>query len=152
MRSRADCTSTIPRFGPVNKRARRQEQETRRARPLVCVADGKPYIRTFLRGALSEFSFSIYECERARDLSAALDAKPPNLVVLGLTAGGVAAGEMLQTLAANLATIMFVTSSLGLRDRDKPSRGRSLQNTHPGAYARSSLGLRGSGLLNRMRS
>jgi len=77
-----------------------EEQEIRRARPLVCITDGKPHIRTFLREALSELSFSIYECEHPRDLSAALDARPPDLVILGLTAGTVAAGEMLETLAA----------------------------------------------------
>lgn len=76
------------------------EPGTRRVRLLVCITDGKPHIRTFLRDALSELSFSVYECEQARDLDVALDAKPPDLVVLGLTAGGVAAGEMLETLAA----------------------------------------------------
>jgi EAL domain-containing protein (putative c-di-GMP-specific phosphodiesterase class I) len=77
------------------------EQETRRVMPLVCVTDGKPHIRKFLREALIEFGFTIYECVQVSELSAALDAKPPDLVVLGLTAGGVAASEMLKTLAAN---------------------------------------------------
>jgi EAL domain-containing protein (putative c-di-GMP-specific phosphodiesterase class I)/CheY-like chemotaxis protein len=76
------------------------EKETRWVMPLVCVTDGKPHIRKFLREALSEFGFTIYECVQVSELSAALDAKPPDLVVLGLTAGGVAASEMLKTLAA----------------------------------------------------
>jgi len=75
------------------------ELETRRGVPLVCVTDGKHHVRKFLREALSEFSFTIYECIETRELSAALDARPPDLVVLGLTAGGIAASEMLRTLA-----------------------------------------------------
>ncbi len=74
--------------------------ETRRDVPLVCVTDGKHHVRKFLREALSEFSFTIYECVEVGELSAALDARPPDLVILGLTAGGIAAGEMLRTLAA----------------------------------------------------
>jgi DNA-binding response OmpR family regulator len=75
------------------------ELETRRGVPLVCVTDGKHHVRKFLREALTEFSFTIYECIEARELSAALDARPPDLVVIGLTAGGIAASEMLRTLA-----------------------------------------------------
>ncbi|MEX1059705.1 MAG: EAL domain-containing response regulator [Methyloceanibacter sp.] len=74
--------------------------ETRRGVPLVCVTDGKHHVRKFLREVLSEFSFTIYECVEVGELSAALDARPPDLVILGLTAGGIAAGEMLRTLAA----------------------------------------------------
>lgn len=74
--------------------------ETRRGVPLVCVTDGKHHIRKFVREILSEFSFTIYEVIEVSELSAALDAKPPDLVILGLTAGGIAAGEMLRTLAA----------------------------------------------------
>lgn len=76
------------------------EPESRRGAPLVCVTDGKHHVRKFLREALAEFNFTIYECVELSELSAALDAKPPDLVVLGLTAGGIAAGEMLRTLAA----------------------------------------------------
>jgi len=76
------------------------ELESRAALPLVCVTDGQHHIRKFLREALSEFRFTIYECLEPRELSAALDARPPDLVILGLTAGGIGAGEMLRTLAA----------------------------------------------------
>jgi EAL domain-containing protein (putative c-di-GMP-specific phosphodiesterase class I)/CheY-like chemotaxis protein len=76
------------------------EQKTRRVRPLVCVTDGKSHVRQFLREALSEFGLTIYECVQAGELSTALDAKPPDLVVLGLSAGGIAASEMLKALAA----------------------------------------------------
>ena len=53
------------------------ELEGRRGSPLVCVTDGKHHIRKFLREALSEFPFTIYECVELHELSAALDAKPP---------------------------------------------------------------------------
>jgi DNA-binding response OmpR family regulator len=59
--------------------------ETRRGVPLVCVTDGKHHVRKFLREVLSEFSFTIYECVEVGELSAALDARPPDLVILGLT-------------------------------------------------------------------
>ncbi|MGH6832625.1 MAG: EAL domain-containing response regulator, partial [Methyloceanibacter sp.] len=74
--------------------------EIRRGAPLVCVTDGKHHVRKFLREVLSEFSFTIYECVEVDELNAALEARPPDLVVLGLTAGGIAAGEMLRALAA----------------------------------------------------
>jgi CheY-like chemotaxis protein len=77
------------------------ENETRRVKPHVCVTDGKHHIRKFLREALSEFGFMINECPEPRDLSAALEARPPDLVVLGLTAGAVAGAEMLRALADN---------------------------------------------------
>ena len=75
------------------------EQALRRGMPLVCVTDGKQHIRRFLREALSEFRFIIYECVEPSELGAALDTRPPDLVVLGLTAGAIKAGDLLETLA-----------------------------------------------------
>jgi hypothetical protein len=69
------------------------EQESRRGPPLVCVTDGKQHVRKFLREALGEFNFTIYECVELHQLSEAFDARPPDLVVLGLSAGGLIAGE-----------------------------------------------------------
>jgi CheY-like chemotaxis protein len=76
------------------------ERESRRVSPLVCVTDGKHQVRRFLREVLSEFNFTIYECVEPGELADALDARAPDLVVLGLTSGAIAAGEMLRTLAA----------------------------------------------------
>jgi hypothetical protein len=76
------------------------ELEHRAAVPHVCVTDGQHHIRKFLREALSEFHFTIYECIEPRELSAALDARSPDLVILGLTAGRIGAAGMLRTLAA----------------------------------------------------
>ena len=67
------------------------DQTIRRSTPLVCVTDGKEHMRRFLREALSEFRFVIQECVETAELSAALDARTPDLVVLGLTAGAVEA-------------------------------------------------------------
>jgi EAL domain-containing protein (putative c-di-GMP-specific phosphodiesterase class I) len=76
------------------------EQDPGRAAPLVCITDGKHHIRKFLREALGAYRFTLYEWVELADLHAALDARPPDLVVLGLTAGHIAASEMLEALAA----------------------------------------------------
>ncbi len=70
-----------------------------RVKPHICVTDGKHHVRKFLRETLSEFGFTISECADTLDLSAMLDRKPPDLVVLGLTEDGVSAGETLRALA-----------------------------------------------------
>lgn len=75
------------------------ERASRRSAPLVCITDGRHQVRRFLREVLSEFDFTIYECVEPAELGDALAARAPDLVVLGLTAGGLAAGEMLRTLA-----------------------------------------------------
>ena len=76
------------------------ELESRETAHLVCITDSQHHVRKFLRETLGHFRFTIYECVEARELGAALDASPPDLVVLGMTAGGIDAGEMLRTLAA----------------------------------------------------
>ena len=73
----------------------------RKVRPRVCVADSKQHIRTFLGEVLEELGFVTCECMRASELSAVLEAQLPNLLVLGLSSGGVEAAEMLKALAAN---------------------------------------------------
>jgi EAL domain-containing protein (putative c-di-GMP-specific phosphodiesterase class I) len=72
----------------------------RRVAPRVCVVDSKRHIRKFLRDALEELGFITYECTQASDLHRMLDNSLPDLVVLGLSARGSAAGEMLHALAA----------------------------------------------------
>jgi len=72
----------------------------RKVAPRACIADRKQHIRTFLAEALEELGFIICECGQLSDLDTILDAKLPDLVVLGLSAGGAAAGEMLNALAA----------------------------------------------------
>lgn len=72
----------------------------RKVRPRVCIADGKRHIRVFLREALEELGFTTCECAQLSQLDAVLDVQPPDLVLLGLSADGVEAGETLKTLAA----------------------------------------------------
>jgi EAL domain-containing protein (putative c-di-GMP-specific phosphodiesterase class I)/CheY-like chemotaxis protein len=71
----------------------------RKVAPRACIADGKQHVRTFLASLLEEFGFIAGECSGANQLSAALDAQLPDLVVLGLSAGEVEVGNMIETLA-----------------------------------------------------
>ncbi len=71
----------------------------RKVKPRVCVADGKRHIRAFLMDALEELDFITCECAQVAELGAMLDARLPDLVVLGLSAGGIEACETLRQLA-----------------------------------------------------
>ncbi len=71
----------------------------RKIKPRVCVVDGKNHIRAFLVETLQELGFVTCECRHATDLASVLDARKPDLVILGLSTGGVEAGEMLRILA-----------------------------------------------------
>jgi EAL domain-containing protein (putative c-di-GMP-specific phosphodiesterase class I) len=72
----------------------------RRVVPRACIADSKQHIRIFLKEALEELGFVTCECAQAGDLDAVIDTHLPDLIVLGLSAGGPAAGELLKALAA----------------------------------------------------
>jgi EAL domain-containing protein (putative c-di-GMP-specific phosphodiesterase class I)/CheY-like chemotaxis protein len=72
----------------------------RKIRPRVCVVDGKEHIRTFLVETLEELGFIPCECAHVTELGTMLDAQVPDLVLLGLSAGGIEAVEILKTLAA----------------------------------------------------
>ncbi len=74
------------------------EHEATRSRPLVYVTDGKAHVRRLLREMLGEYSFTVYECIEIGELRAALEARAPDLVVLGMTAGGIDAGGILRLL------------------------------------------------------
>jgi CheY-like chemotaxis protein len=63
-------------------------------------ADGRDHVRTFLVEALEELGFVTCECRHARELASVLDARKPDLVILGLSTGAVEAGEILRILAA----------------------------------------------------
>ncbi|HEY5932534.1 MAG TPA: EAL domain-containing response regulator [Nitrospira sp.] len=68
--------------------------------PRACVVDGKQHIREFLREALEELGFIARECAQASELDEVFDKHLPDLVVLGLSSGSIAAGEMLTVLVA----------------------------------------------------
>jgi len=72
----------------------------RKVVPCICVADGKQHIRKFVGEALEELGFITCECTQVGELSAVLDARLPDLVVVGFSTGGIAAAAMLKALAA----------------------------------------------------
>jgi CheY-like chemotaxis protein len=72
----------------------------RQAMPSACVADARQTTRTFLTDTLEGFGFATRECARLAALGAALDARAPDLVVIGSSAGGIEACEMMEMLAA----------------------------------------------------
>ena len=55
----------------------------RKVRPRACTSDGKRHIRTFLTETLEELGFVTCECAGVGELGAVLDARPPDLLVLG---------------------------------------------------------------------
>ena len=72
----------------------------RKVAPRVCIADGKQHIRKFLGEALEELGFITCECTQVRELSAVLDGQAPDLVIVGMSAGGIEAAAMLEALVA----------------------------------------------------
>jgi EAL domain-containing protein (putative c-di-GMP-specific phosphodiesterase class I)/CheY-like chemotaxis protein len=72
----------------------------RRVAPRVCIADGKRHIRKFLGEALEELGFITCECTQVGELSAVLDGQAPDLVIVGLSTGGIEPVAMLEALAA----------------------------------------------------
>ena len=71
----------------------------RKVTPRVCIADGKKHLRTFLADILEDLGFLTYECGRANEFAAILDAQLPDLIVLGLSFDGIEAGTILEILA-----------------------------------------------------
>ena len=67
--------------------------------PRVCVVDAKPHIRKFLAESLEELGFIRGECTEADEIGAALNEQAPDLVVIGLSAGGSGVAAVLQALA-----------------------------------------------------
>jgi EAL domain-containing protein (putative c-di-GMP-specific phosphodiesterase class I) len=68
--------------------------------PRACIADGKRHIRDFLRAALDELGFVTCECDGPATMKAVLMDHRSDLLVIGLSAGGIAAVEMLEQLAS----------------------------------------------------
>jgi EAL domain-containing protein (putative c-di-GMP-specific phosphodiesterase class I)/CheY-like chemotaxis protein len=68
--------------------------------PRVCVIDGKPHIRTFLRNALEELGYVTCECASEEDVGGIITTQAPDLLILGLSVGEVAAARMMHRLAA----------------------------------------------------
>jgi EAL domain-containing protein (putative c-di-GMP-specific phosphodiesterase class I) len=72
----------------------------RKVAPRVCIVDTKKHIRVFLSEAMEELGFITCECPHAGDLNTLLDVHLSDLVVVGLSSGGVDGGEIMNLLAA----------------------------------------------------
>src|SRR5262249_35106050 len=70
------------------------------AMPCVCVADGRQQMRTFLAETLEDLGCVTCECVHVAGLNAELGTRPPDLVVIGSSAGGIEACEMVELRAA----------------------------------------------------
>ena len=66
----------------------------------VCVADPRQQMRTFLAETLQDLGCVARECADVAELGAELDLRLPDLIVIGLAAGGIEACEMVELLAA----------------------------------------------------
>ena len=80
--------------------AARETFGRRRIVPRVCVVDGKPHIRTFLRNALEELGYATRECASEEYVGAILSTQAPDLLIVGLSIGEAAAATMMHGLAA----------------------------------------------------
>jgi EAL domain-containing protein (putative c-di-GMP-specific phosphodiesterase class I)/CheY-like chemotaxis protein len=70
----------------------------RKVAPQACVADSKRHLRAFLTDVLEDLGFVTGECAKADEMEMNLETQPPDLIVLGLSAGGIEAGKILEIL------------------------------------------------------
>jgi len=70
----------------------------RKIAPRACVADEKPHVRSFLEDALEDLGFIATDCDQAAALPMIVLDQRTDLVVLGLSGGGIATTEALETL------------------------------------------------------
>jgi EAL domain-containing protein (putative c-di-GMP-specific phosphodiesterase class I) len=71
----------------------------RKVRPRACVVDASRHVRRFLTETLADLGFVTCEWQHDGDLPALLDARVPDLVVIGLSPDPSAAGDVVKTLA-----------------------------------------------------
>jgi EAL domain-containing protein (putative c-di-GMP-specific phosphodiesterase class I) len=67
----------------------------------VCVLDAQQQMRTFLAGTLEELGFVTCECAHLAELPAVLVSRLPDIIVIGSSAGGIEACEIMELLAAD---------------------------------------------------
>ena len=72
----------------------------RKVAPRACVVDSKQHLQTFLSEALEELGFIVCRCTCAEELGEALGVHYPDLVIFGLSAGGMEASRALEIAAA----------------------------------------------------
>ena len=87
----------------------------RRIVPHVCIIDDKQHIRTFLGEAFEELGFLVSTIRDVRELEIPRIPHHADLVVLGLSAGGIAASDVLTSLAArSFAGEILIVGQAGL--------------------------------------
>ncbi|MGH6736568.1 MAG: EAL domain-containing protein [Methyloceanibacter sp.] len=94
------------------------------ASPIVCIFDQKPHIRRFVREALGEFGFSVYECREPRDFRGAVNARSAELLILSLSGGAGTAREVLCELA--VAKFQGRVLPLASRDLDRTQEAKDV--------------------------
>jgi len=67
----------------------------------VCVLEAQQQMRTFLADTLEELGFVTCECTHLAELPAVLVSRLPDVVVIGSSAGGIEACEIMELLAAD---------------------------------------------------
>jgi EAL domain-containing protein (putative c-di-GMP-specific phosphodiesterase class I) len=67
----------------------------------VCILDAQQQMRTFLADTLEELGFVTCECAHLAELPAVLASRLPDVVVIGSSAGGIEACEIVELLAAD---------------------------------------------------
>jgi EAL domain-containing protein (putative c-di-GMP-specific phosphodiesterase class I) len=72
-----------------------------RRRTDVCVLDAQQQMRTVVAGTLEELGFVTCECAHLAELPAVLVSRLPDVVVIGSSAGGIEACEIMELLAAD---------------------------------------------------
>src|SRR5690348_4260588 len=73
---------------------------TRKVAPRACVFDAKQHLRTFLGETLEEIGFVVRPCPSTDALIEATVAFQPDVLIFGLSAGGLDSAQALQLVAA----------------------------------------------------
>lgn len=71
----------------------------RKVAPRACVLDSKQHLQTFLSEALEELGFIVCRCASAEGWGQSLVAHDPDVVIFGLSAGGMEAARALEIAA-----------------------------------------------------
>lgn len=80
-------------------RGRAAQFGRRKMVPSVAILDEKNHLRTFLADALEELGFLAFPCRDGAEVELCLDERPVDVLLISLSAGGVAAGEIIERLA-----------------------------------------------------
>jgi EAL domain-containing protein (putative c-di-GMP-specific phosphodiesterase class I)/CheY-like chemotaxis protein len=70
----------------------------RKVIPRACIVDSKKHLRAFLTEVLEDLGFVASECAKDDELGVMLETQPPDLIVLGVSVGGIEAGKILEIL------------------------------------------------------